>query len=67
MPGVDFPIPISQLNGVRIAVPETDRGLRESARRRLEHILKQTGDKPGNPSTINLHEIIHGSTVRTNI
>jgi hypothetical protein len=45
MPGLDFPIPISKFCGVRIAVPETDAGLRYSASRRLEHVLKQTDDE----------------------
>jgi hypothetical protein len=46
MPGLDFPIPISKFCGVRIAVPETDAGLRLSASRRLVHVLKQVNDQP---------------------
>jgi hypothetical protein len=45
MPGLDFPIPISKFCGVRIAVPETDAGLRFNASRRLAHVLKQTEDE----------------------
>lgn len=44
MPGLDFPIPLSKFCGVRIAVPETDAGMRLSASRRLEHVLKQMND-----------------------
>lgn len=45
MPGLDFPIPISKFGGVRIAVPETDSGLRISASRRLAHVLKQSDNE----------------------
>lgn len=62
MPGLDFPFPISRLNGVRIAIPETDNGLRLSARKRLEHVLKQVKDK--SDAVHHLSEIIHDTQIR---
>jgi hypothetical protein len=62
MPGLDFPIPISKFCGVRIAVPETDAGLRLSASRRLVHVLKQVNDQPMGvtpaAAVADLHEIV---------
>lgn len=59
MPGLDFPIPISRLNGVRIAVPETDLGMRTSAKKRLEQVLKNVKDKP--TAAIQLQSILNAS------